>query len=44
MKDEVAVPVWEHHGQGCAVVTVFFKGHFFPDLTSWILTAYEAST
>lgn len=44
MKDEVAVPVCEHHGQCCAVVTVLFKGHFVPDLTSWILTAYEAST
>lgn len=42
MKDEVAVPVREHHGH--ADVTVFFKGHFIPVLTSWVLTAYETST
>lgn len=44
MKDEAAVPVREHHGQCCADVTVFFKGHFIPILTSWVLTAYETST
>lgn len=40
IKYEIAFMVCEHHGQHCAV-TVFFKGRFIPDLSSWVLIKHQ---